>query len=52
MKNIWGITILVLTLVVLGFVAFTFQVRQTESALVTRFGEPVRKITEKEVLYG
>lgn len=46
MKNFWGLIFLVLILVVLGFVAFTFQVRQTESALVTRFGKPVRKITE------
>lgn len=51
MKNFWGIIFLLLVLVVLGFVAFTFQVRQTESALVTRFGKPVRSITEPG-LYG
>ena len=46
MKNIWGLIFLVLILGVLGFAAFTFQVRQTESALVTRFGEPVREKKE------
>jgi len=51
MKNVWGLIFLLLILTVLGFVAFTFQVRQTESALVTRFGEPVRAKTEPG-LYG
>ncbi len=51
MKNVWGLIFLLLILVVLGFVAFTFQVRQTESVLVTRFGKPVRSITEPG-LYG
>lgn len=46
MKNVWGLIFLLLILTVLGFVAFTFQVRQTESALVTRFGNPVRDKTE------
>jgi len=46
MKNV-AITIfilLILTILVL-FVA-SFQVRETESALVTRFGKPIREITE------
>lgn len=42
MKNVWGILSILLILTVLGFMMFTFQVRQTESALVVRFGEPVR----------
>lgn len=46
MKNVWGIAFLLVILTILGFVAFTFQVRQTESALVTCFGNPVRSITE------
>lgn len=46
MKNVWGIVFLIVLLVILGFVAFTFQVRQTESALVTCFGNPVRSITK------
>ena len=46
MKNI-AITILVaLLLVVLGFYLVSFQVRETESALVTTFGKPSRPITE------
>ena len=44
MKNIWAIASVLLILVVLGFMMFTFQVRQTESALVTRFGKPVRTV--------
>ncbi|MEJ5259653.1 MAG: protease modulator HflC [Anaerohalosphaeraceae bacterium] len=46
MKNVWGIIFLLVILTILGFVGFTFQVRQTESALVTCFGNPVRSITE------
>jgi membrane protease subunit HflC len=46
MKNVWGLVFVLLILTVLGFVAFTFQVRQTESALVTCFGNPVRSVTE------
>ncbi len=46
MKNI-AITIFVaLVVVVLGLYLITFQVRETESALVTRFGKPVREITD------
>ena len=46
MKNFWGILIIVLVVAVLGFKMFTYQVRQTESALVVRFGKPVRPTTE------
>ncbi len=46
MKNI-AITILVIVIVVIGLLlAVSFQVRDTEAALVTRFGKPVRIITE------
>ncbi|MBL7106520.1 MAG: protease modulator HflC [Phycisphaerae bacterium] len=46
MKNI-GITILIILVVaVLGLYLFFFQVRETEVGLVTRFGEPVRNLTE------
>jgi len=42
-----AITILVLLImVVLGFMLFSFQLRQIESALLTTFGEPKRQITE------
>ena len=46
MKNI-ATTILVVVIIIIGvFLAISFQVRTTELALVTRFGEPVRKIIE------
>lgn len=46
MKNI-ATTILILLIIAIGLLlAVCFQVRQTETALVTRFGEPVRTITE------
>ena len=46
MKNI-AITILVIVIVVIALLlAVSFQVRDTEAALVTRFGKPVRIITE------
>lgn len=46
MKNI-AITIFVaLIAIVMGLYLIAFQVRETESALVTRFGKPVREITE------
>ncbi len=46
MKNI-AITIFVaLVIVIMCLYLIAFQVRETESALVTRFGKPVREITE------
>ena len=51
MKNI-AITIFVaLVVVVLGLYLIAFQVRETESALVTRFGKPVREITEPDLYF-
>jgi len=51
MKNI-AITIFVaLVVVVLGLYLIAFQVRETESALVTRFGKPVREITEPKLYF-
>ncbi len=43
-----GMTIIVLIVILVITVLFftAFQVRETESALVTRFGEPVRDVTE------
>ena len=46
MRNFWIVILLLLVVTSLGFVLVGFQVRQTESALVTRFGKPVRPITE------
>ena len=46
MKNFWGLLTIVLVILVTVFFLICFQVRETESALVTRFGEPVRSITK------
>jgi membrane protease subunit HflC len=46
MKNIWGIISIIVVVAILGLSMCSFQVRQTETALVTRFGQPVRTITE------
>jgi membrane protease subunit HflC len=45
MKNIWGVISILIVVAILGLSMCSFQVRQTETALVTRFGEPVRTIT-------
>ncbi len=51
MKNI-AITIFVaLVVAVLGLYLIAFQVRETESALVTRFGKPVREITDPNLCF-
>ncbi len=46
MKNIIIPLFLLLLLVVLVLVSTMFQVRETESALVTRFGNPTRELSE------
>ena len=46
MKNIAIIIFVVLVVVVLGLYLVSFQVRETESALVMTFGKPARDITE------
>lgn len=51
MKSI-AITILVLLLItILGLYLVSFQVRQTEFALVTTFGKPVRELTEPRLYF-
>jgi membrane protease subunit HflC len=45
MKNFWGIISIIVVAAALGLAMCSFQVRQTETALVTRFGKPVRTIT-------
>ncbi|MHC4070001.1 MAG: SPFH domain-containing protein, partial [Planctomycetota bacterium] len=46
MKNL-AITILIAAvIVILGLYFVSFQVRETEATLVTRFGKPTREITE------
>jgi membrane protease subunit HflC len=44
MKNVWGIISILLVVVILGLAFCSFQVRQTETVLVTRFGKAVRTI--------
>ncbi|HEW78947.1 MAG TPA: protease modulator HflC [Phycisphaerales bacterium] len=46
MKNIAITIFVVLIVTVLAMYLVSFQVRETESALVTRFGKPTREITE------
>jgi membrane protease subunit HflC len=46
MKNLAIIIFVVLVVVVLGLYLISFQVRETESALVMTFGKPTRGITE------
>jgi membrane protease subunit HflC len=45
MKNIAVPTLVVLILIVMALYLVAFQVRETESAFITRFGKPVREIT-------
>jgi len=40
-----------LIVIVMGLYLISFQVRETESALVTRFGKPVRTITEPKLCF-
>lgn len=46
MRNATLVILLALLFVVLALVFICFQVRETQSVLVTRFGKPVRQITE------
>ncbi len=46
MKSIWTIIFILVVIGILAMAAVTFQVRTTETVIVTRFGEPVRPITE------
>lgn len=46
MRNIWGLILVVVIIVVFFFSMMTFQVRETETKVVTIFGKPVRTITE------
>lgn len=46
MKNITVIILILLLFVVLGLYLVCFQVRENESVLITRFGEPVRQIPD------
>jgi len=51
MKNIAITIFIALGVAVLGLYLISFQVRENESALVTRFGKPVREITEPDLYF-
>ena len=51
MKNIAITVFIVLVFAVLGLYLIAFQVRETESVLVTRFGKPVREITNPNLCF-
>jgi membrane protease subunit HflC len=46
MKNVWSIISVILVVVVLAIAMCSYQVRQTETALVMRLGKPIKTITE------
>lgn len=46
MKSVTITIFVVLIVTILGLLLFSFQVRETESVLVTKFGKPSREITE------
>ena len=51
MKNIAITIFIVLVIAVLAFYFVCFQVRETESALVMRFGRPTRELTEPKLYF-
>lgn len=51
MKNLTITIFIVLIIAIMGLWLFLFQVRETESALVTTFGEPKRVITEPRLCF-
>ena len=46
MRNLWVLVFVILIVAILAAIAVSFQVRETEKALVTRFGKPTRTIDE------
>lgn len=46
MKNFWAILSVVIVIVILLLTSVLYQVRETETVIVTRFGEPIRPETE------
>jgi membrane protease subunit HflC len=51
MKNIAITIFIALVVIVMSLYLVAFQVRETESVLVTRFGQPVRTITEPKLCF-
>ena len=46
MKNFWAILSVIIVIVILLLSSVLYQVRETETVIVTRFGDPVRPVTE------
>ncbi len=46
MKNVWVFVFVLLIVIVLGLYLFTFRLPHTQIAVVTKFGEPTRPLTE------
>lgn len=51
MKNIWVLVFVLLILTVLGLFLFTFQLRETQIAVVTTFGKPTRTLREPGIYF-
>ena len=51
MKNFWTIIFLVLIACILGLKFCSYQVRETESVLITRFGKPIAEKTEPDFYF-
>ena len=46
MKNFWAILSVIIVIVILLLSSVLYQVRETETVIVTRFGDPVRPVIE------
>ena len=51
MKNLTITIFIVLIFAIMGLFLVTFQVRETESALITQFGKPIRVVTDPGLNY-
>jgi membrane protease subunit HflC len=51
MKNLTITIFIVLIVAIMGLYLVTFQVRETESALITQFGKPIRVVTDPGLNY-
>ena len=51
MKNVWVFVFVLLIVSVLGLYLFTFQVRETQIAVVTTFGKPTRTLDEPGIYF-
>ncbi len=51
MKNVWVFVFVLLIVIVLGLYLFTFRLPETQIAVVTRFGKPIKKPLDKPGMY-